>query len=230
MVDPALQVGGVQEHVGELHVGEGAGPERSELFVELGTDPADLGFRDAGLKAEGRHQVVDLPGRDPVHVGLHNHGEQGPVDPAPTFQDAREEAALAELGDLQIDVAGLGREQSVPGAVALGRAGTRPLESIGSDLGGRLGVDQGLEHHLDAPAHDVDVSAGADSVEQFVQVTIGNGHWVSPWLSLLVQPKITRWPPQSGGPPELHHSGGHQPSSGPWVPSGCSPRPGSGPR
>ena len=34
-----------------------------------------------------------------------------------------------------------------------------------------------------APAHDVDVPAGADRVEQVVQVTIGDGHWVSPWLS-----------------------------------------------
>ena len=32
MVDPALQVGGVQEHVGELHVGEGSGPKRPELL------------------------------------------------------------------------------------------------------------------------------------------------------------------------------------------------------
>ena len=61
------------------------------------------------------------------------------------------------------------------------------------------------------PTGNVDVPAGTDRVKQFVQVTIGDGHWVSPWLSWLVQPKITRWPPQSGGPQELHHSGGHQP-------------------
>ena len=38
----------------------------------------------------------------------------------------------------------------------------RPLEALGADLGGGLGVDQGLEHELHAPAHDVDVAAGAD--------------------------------------------------------------------
>jgi hypothetical protein len=44
---------------------------------ELGADSADLGLGDAGLQPEGAPQVVDLPGRDPVHVGLHDHGEQG---------------------------------------------------------------------------------------------------------------------------------------------------------
>src|ERR1035441_999434 len=174
----------------------------AELLVELGTDPARLGLGDAGLQSEGGHQVVDLPGRDPMHVGLHDHSEQGPVDPASAFQDAREEAALTELGDLQIAVPGLGREQSVTAPVALGGPACRPLEPVSSDLSGGLSIDEGLEHELHASAHDVDVAAGADSVEPFVQVTIGDGHWVSPWLSLSVQPKITRWPPQRGAPRE----------------------------
>jgi hypothetical protein len=35
VIDPAFQVGGVQEHVGKLDVGEAPGTERSELLVEL---------------------------------------------------------------------------------------------------------------------------------------------------------------------------------------------------
>jgi hypothetical protein len=100
VVDPALQVGGVQEHIGELHVGERPRPECSELLIEFRTDPADLGLGDPGLEAEGGHQVVDLPGRDSVHIGLHDHGEQSPVDTTASLKDAREEAALAELRDL----------------------------------------------------------------------------------------------------------------------------------
>ena len=126
-----------------------------------------------------------------MHIGLHHHGEEGPVDPAPALEDAREKAARAQLGDFEVHVSGLGREQPVTGAVALGGPTARALEAFGADLGGRFGIDEGLEHQLHAPAHDVDVPAGADSIEQFVQVTIGDGHWVSPWLSLLVQPKIT---------------------------------------
>jgi hypothetical protein len=145
-----------------------------------------------------------------VHVGLHDHSEQGPIDPPAALQNGGEEAALPKLRDLEVHVPGLGRPQTIPVPVPLGGPSARPLESLGSDLGGGLGVDQGLEHELHPPAHHVDVSAGADRVEQLVQVTIGDGHWVSPWLSLLVQPKITRWPPQKGGPRELHYSAGHQ--------------------
>ena len=46
------------------------------------------------------------------------------------------------------------------------------LVALGADLGGRLGLDQGLEHELHALADDVDVTAGADRVEQFVQVRL----------------------------------------------------------
>ena len=104
VVDPALRVGGVQEHVRGLDVGEAPGPEGPQLLVELGTDAADLGLGDPGLESECGHQVVDLPRRHSVDVSLHDHGEQGPVDPTPTLEDGREEAALAELWDLQVDV------------------------------------------------------------------------------------------------------------------------------
>ncbi|MEV6011273.1 hypothetical protein AB0M29_31210 [Streptomyces sp. NPDC051976] len=38
-----------------------------------------------------------------MDVGLHDHGEEGLVDPAAAFQQAREEAARAELGYYQVD-------------------------------------------------------------------------------------------------------------------------------
>jgi hypothetical protein len=122
VVHPALQVGGVQEDVRELDVGEAPGPEGGHLGVQLPADPAHLGLGDPAVHPEGRHQVVDLPGRHAVDVGLHDHGEQGPVDPPPPFQQGREERALAELRDLQLQVAGLGRQRPGPVPVALGRA------------------------------------------------------------------------------------------------------------
>ena len=94
------------------------------------------------------------------------------------FENRGEEAALTELGDLQVDVPGLRLEQPVTGAVALGGPGVRPFEAVSPDPGGRLRVDQGLEHQGHALAHDVDVAAGADGSQQFVEVSIGNGHWV----------------------------------------------------
>ena len=58
---------------------------------------------------EGLDQVVDRPGGDPVDVGLHDHGVEGLVDAPAGLEDGGEEAALAELGDGQLHVAGLGR-------------------------------------------------------------------------------------------------------------------------
>jgi hypothetical protein len=73
--------------------------------------------------------------------------------------------SLAELGDLDLQVAGLGRQQPVPGPVALRGPGARPLEAFSAYSVSRLGIDEGFEHELDASAHDVDIAAGAYRIE-----------------------------------------------------------------
>ena len=88
-VDPGLAVGGVEEHVGVGDLGQGPVPERPDLLIEVRADPRDLGLADPGVGAQGLDQVVDLPGRDPVQVGLHHHREQRLVDPPPTLEQAR---------------------------------------------------------------------------------------------------------------------------------------------
>ncbi len=80
--DPALDVRGVAKHVRELDMAERPAPERVEVGVELRADPRHLALGDPRLKAQRPDQVVDLAGAHPVHVGLHHHREQGPVDPA----------------------------------------------------------------------------------------------------------------------------------------------------
>ena len=42
-----------------------------------------------------------------------------------------------------------------------------PLVAAGADLLGRLQVDQRLQHELHGFTHDVEVSAGAERVEEF---------------------------------------------------------------
>jgi hypothetical protein len=42
-----------------------------------------------------------------VHLGLHDHREQRPVDPAAGLQQRREERSLPQLGDPQLDITGL---------------------------------------------------------------------------------------------------------------------------
>ena len=95
--DSALDVGGVQEHVGEptgpaagrgTRPGRGRARRRSATHLALG-DPAG--------DAERLDEVVDLAGRHAVHVGLHHHREQRPVDAPAPLQQRREERALPQL-------------------------------------------------------------------------------------------------------------------------------------
>jgi hypothetical protein len=72
------------------------------------------------------------------------------------------------------------------------RARLGPLVAAGADRLGQLGVDQRLQHRLDAPVDDVDVAASADRVEQLVHVRLAQGYRVPPELDLAVKPKITR--------------------------------------
>ena len=52
-----------------------------------------------------------------MYVGLHDHGVKGLVDAPARLQDGGEEDAFAQLGDAELDVAGLGRKRPRPVAV-----------------------------------------------------------------------------------------------------------------
>ena len=155
---------------------EAAIPELGHRLVQLGADAADLALGHAGVDAQGSDQVVDLAGRHPVHEGLHDHRPQSPVDAPAGLQQGREEAAVAQLGDGQLDVAGLGRQQPHPVAVALVGAGVGALVAGGADHLGGLQVDEGLEHELHRLAHEVQVAARAEGVEKFGQGRLVEGH------------------------------------------------------
>jgi len=73
------------------------------------------------------------------------------------------------FGDAQLDVAGLGREQPAPGAVAVGRPGLAPLVAAGADRLVGLEFDELLQDERHRVAHDVRTAAGADGVEQLGQ-------------------------------------------------------------
>jgi hypothetical protein len=95
------------------------------------------------------------------------------VDASAGFEDAGEERPLPELRDLQLDVAGLGGQQPVSGAVALGGPGVGPLVAVGADLLGRLGFDQLLHDHPHGLADQVDTVAGAECVEELGHGRLG---------------------------------------------------------
>ncbi len=153
VIDPRLAVGRVQEDVGEDGVIQRPLLERGQFLVQLAADAGDLGLGDPAVRTQGFDQVIDRAGRDTVHVCLHHHGEQRPVDPPPTFQQRREERPAAHLRDLQVQVAGLRGQQPLPVAVAPGRARFGVLARRGTDHLGGLGLDQLLQ---DALAHHPD--------------------------------------------------------------------------
>jgi hypothetical protein len=115
--------------------------ERVKVPVQLGADPADLALGNPAAHAQGLDEVVDLPSADTMHVGLHHHREQRPIDPATSLEKAREERALAQLGDRQLDIPSGGRHQLSTMPVALGHPAVAALMRAGADHCGRLGLD-----------------------------------------------------------------------------------------
>jgi hypothetical protein len=118
---------------------EAAVPEGFEVPVELAADAADLALGDAAGDAERLDEIIDLAGAHAVHVGLHDHREQRPIDPAALLQQRREERSLPQLRDLQLDVASRRRQQ--PGRRPLRCAtrasdrsyGAAPMNAVASD-------------------------------------------------------------------------------------------------
>jgi hypothetical protein len=112
-VDPGLAVGGIQEHIREGLAGQGAVPEGADFGVQVGADAAHLALGDAAVGTQGADQVVDLAGGGAVHIGLHHHRQQRPVDATVWLQHRREERALAQLGDPKFDITCLGGSSRV---------------------------------------------------------------------------------------------------------------------
>ncbi len=176
MVVAHVQVGGVQEDVGELLVVEPARPKGPDHLVEARTDAADLGFLDPGADAQGGDELVDTARRDPADIGLHHHGVEGLVDPAPGLEDRGEEAALAQFGDGELDVAGLGRDKADPVPVALGHPIFAALIGPGADHAGRFGLDELLEDVAHGVADQVHAVGRFERLQQFRADRLVKGH------------------------------------------------------
>ena len=153
-----LDVGGVEEHIRELDMIEGPVPERLERLVELRADAAHFALGDPRRRAERLDEVVDLAGRHAVHVGLHHHREQGPIDPAAPLEDRREETPVAQLRDRQLHIAGLRRQQLRASPVALVRAALGAFVRTGADHLGCFRVDERLEDHLHTRTDQIDIA------------------------------------------------------------------------
>ena len=176
-VHPALDVGRVREDVGELDVIQAAVPERVEVPVQLRADPRHLAtWRSPSATPRAWTRSSTLRVRHPVHVGLHHHREQGPVDTPAPFQQGREERPGPQLRDLQLDIARRGGHQPGPVTVALRGPG------LGALMAARRRSGRSLRPRS-APGGSTPSSSGPrrspprpERVEQFGQVMISEGH------------------------------------------------------
>ena len=116
-----------------------------------------------------------------MDVGLYDHAEEGPVDAPATLEQGRKERSLAQFRDLELEIPGLGGERARTVAIALGGAGLVSLEPAGSDVLGRLRLDQSLVDELGAPPDGINVATSTDRFEQLMEVRLVQGHWVFPF-------------------------------------------------
>jgi len=86
-----VEVGRVEVHVGELDVVQRSGAERTDLLVQAGADPGDLGLADPRVRAHRFDEVVDAAGGHAVDVGLHHDRVQGLVDATAGLEDDGQE-------------------------------------------------------------------------------------------------------------------------------------------
>jgi hypothetical protein len=107
------------------------GAKRLDLLVEPGADAADL--RPADPQPEALDELVDAPGRHPAHIGLLHHAEQRLLGAPSRLQEAREIRALADLGDLQLDLARSGVPPPRSIAVAMRGPVLGALATLGAD-------------------------------------------------------------------------------------------------
>ena len=107
-----IEVGGIEVDVGVATALQRAAQEGQHLLVDLLADATHLRLGDAALGAQRPHEGIDLAGGDPTDVGLHDHGIKSLIHPAAGFKDRGQEAAGAQLGELQREIPHLGGEGS----------------------------------------------------------------------------------------------------------------------
>ena len=148
MVFAAVEVGGVDEHVGELDVIQGPVSEGGDLHVELLTDPAHGGLGDPRRHTQSFDQVIDLAGGGAGHICGHDHRPQRPIHPTSRFEQRREEHTLTHLQNPQFNITSRGRQHTWTSSVPTVRPRISPLMRFGADRLRQLRIDQLLEGFL----------------------------------------------------------------------------------
>jgi hypothetical protein len=148
-----LEVGGVEPEIGPLALQRPI-EEGVDTLVDVLAQLGDLRLRDA-REAHRLDQVVDAPGRDPADPGFLNDRHQGLLGHLAGLEERREVAALAQLGDAQLQGAEAGVQGPVAIAVAVVEPVDRALVPRGADQALDVGLHQQLQHRLGNGAQEV---------------------------------------------------------------------------
>ena len=174
-----LHIGGIDPQIGPVALDRPL-QEGLDPAVDLLAQPADLALRDAA-HPHRLDQIVDRAGRDAVDVGLLDDRRQGLLGKPSRLQEEREVAALAQLGDTQLDCAGAGLPVAVAIAVALGEPLGAPLAIGRAGQPGDLHLHQPLGGKADHLAQQIGVGGLLD---QRLQVHRRVGHRSVPRIRL----------------------------------------------
>jgi hypothetical protein len=119
--------------------------KRLHLLVQQPGDPADLGLADP--QAQALDELIDAARGDAAHIGLLHHRHQRLLGALARLQDRREIRALADLGDLQLDLPGPGVPPPRAIAIAVRGAILGALPVLGADQLRHLSLHDLLRDH-----------------------------------------------------------------------------------
>ena len=180
-VDPHLVIGRIDPEIAVLTRQRPCAKGRHDR-VEFGADARDLGLRDP-VDAERLDQIIDLPGRDPMHVRLLHHGEQRMLRPPTRLQQRREVRPRPNLGNGQLDRAHPRVPRPRPGPIAIRRALPGPLVSLGANQASHLRFHQRLGEHPDTLPEDIAVLLFEKLANERRQIHSGLRHRVNTSVS-----------------------------------------------
>ena len=176
-------------------------------------------------------QLVDRAGRDALHVGFLDHRRQRLLGHPPRLQEAREVAALPELGDAQLDRPGPGLPVAIAIAVAMVGSALAALAVAGAAQG--VGPPAPSSVARRSRSSRAAMSCRNPSPAAREGRSCRRSSWCSPRSELRLKPNPTEehrgdhqlWissppPPDSRRslrratyPQLLHHARGHDPAS-----------------
>src|SRR5829696_9902749 len=160
------------------------------MLIERLADAADLALAHA--QAEALDELVDPAGPDAAHIGLLDDREQRLLRAPARLQDAWEITALADLGDLQLNLPGPRVPAPRPIPVAMRRPVLRPaLAALGPNQLAHFELHQLRRDGLDRLADHIGVLIEQHLPDDLLdRHPVGTGHAAPPFVEPSASPTI----------------------------------------